>query len=638
MRFDQARGLRKSMSWLHTWAGLVLGWLLFAIFVTGTLSYFRNEITLWMQPELHSARPDEKGLDRALALLAHVAPGAAQWQISLPGERSPVFGLGWRSAEEHDRGGAVGRAEPRVHDGESERGGLRTAAQRDASAGARGRERREGRRPEDERGSYPGSSGRAEGRERAQSGEHAALGSQGAERSARGEGRSQARGAGRVDGGEHGGSRVSMDPATGRIITPRETMGGNFLYRFHFELYGMDRTLARWIVGVATMFMFAAMVSGVIIHRNIFKDFFTFRPGKGKRSWLDAHNASSVFALPFHFMITFSGLLLFANQIMPWAATYAYGGSTRALMADMKNMHVEGGMVRTGQAAALTDVAPLIKAARQQWPQQGVGAVNIVNPGDAGARIELRQGRGESLATRAYPQSMVFDGTNGKLLEAAEPVAVSSPVRAIWSGLNALHLGRFASPLMRGLFFFSGVLGCLMVASGLVMWVVARQRDRDVLGRTPFGHRMVEVLNVTGVAGMLVATAAYFWGSRMMPAGLAGRGELEVRVFFIVWALMLPHALLRRHKRAWVEQLALAGGLSLLLPLLNGATGGAWLPASLQAGQWQVAGFDLCAVLMGVLLLFAAWKTARHVPRQKRAAQTDAVDTSRADIKPGDEQ
>ncbi len=37
---------RASMGWLHTWAGVVLGGLLFAIFWMGTLSVFDREIDL----------------------------------------------------------------------------------------------------------------------------------------------------------------------------------------------------------------------------------------------------------------------------------------------------------------------------------------------------------------------------------------------------------------------------------------------------------------------------------------------------------------------------------------------------------------------------------------------------------------
>lgn len=40
-------GFRQAMAWLHTWTGLIFGWLLFAIFLTGTMSYFKEEIIHW---------------------------------------------------------------------------------------------------------------------------------------------------------------------------------------------------------------------------------------------------------------------------------------------------------------------------------------------------------------------------------------------------------------------------------------------------------------------------------------------------------------------------------------------------------------------------------------------------------------
>ena len=43
------RGIRQSMSSLHTWVGLLLGWFLYAMFLTGTVSYFKEEISQWMR-------------------------------------------------------------------------------------------------------------------------------------------------------------------------------------------------------------------------------------------------------------------------------------------------------------------------------------------------------------------------------------------------------------------------------------------------------------------------------------------------------------------------------------------------------------------------------------------------------------
>ena len=56
--------------------------------------------------------------------------------------------------------------------------------------------------------------------------------------------------------------------------------------------------------------------------------------------------------------------------------------------------------------------------------------------------------------------------------------------------------GRFATPAVRWLLFLSGVIGALMIASGLVLWLVSRQKERAALGRLPRGHRFVEVMNL----------------------------------------------------------------------------------------------------------------------------------------------
>ena len=62
---------------------------------------------------------------------------------------------------------------------------------------------------------------------------------------------------------------LRMHPQTGEAIDTRQTMGGDFFYRFHFELRtaqeGRWTREGRWVVGVATMMMFVALISGVVV-------------------------------------------------------------------------------------------------------------------------------------------------------------------------------------------------------------------------------------------------------------------------------------------------------------------------------------------------------------------------------------
>jgi uncharacterized iron-regulated membrane protein len=563
MRPDhKPEGIRQSMSWLHTWTGIVLGWLLYAVFFTGTLSYFLDEVNLWMKPELHASVPTGRSAELALAGMQKLAPEASTWTLELPNERQTTVSATWR-----DRNAPAGRA---------------------------------------------------------------------------------------------GTKRAELDAATGEKIATRDTRGGNFLYRFHFELHAMDRATGRWIVGIATMFMFVAIISGVITHKKIFTEFFTFRPKKGQRSWLDAHNATAVLALPFHIMITFSGLLLLMAMLMPWGAESAYGGDRQAYNMERRGMapggaqqqqrdgggregagreggegrQGRGGRPRDGAGAAPVDLAaaigPMLAQARTEWgnggPEHEVGRITVNRPNKPGATVELRAHGSSSLTTRGASERLVFDAATGKIKE-RPPLPTPSAASAFGNVFASAHMGRFAGPTVRWLLFLSGVVGTAMVATGLVLWVVKRQPERRKLGRTPFGHRLVEVTNTGVIAGLALATGAYFWLNRLLPVEMAERAAWEINGFFLAWLASLVHAAVRPARAAWKEQCIAVALLFVLLPVLNPLTAGHGLFTSIPLGQSAITGFDFA--MLAIAALFG-W-IARHLVRKDRPAArpVPAVATAR---------
>lgn len=520
-------GFRQANSWLHTWSGLLLGWLLFAIFFTGTISFFRDEISFWMKPELHGSTPDDGTAERVFAAMNTLAPQASRWSITLPDERGATAQVQWYAAGERPTRG--------------------------------------------------------------------------------------------------GGERRTLDAGTAEPIAARETRGADFLYRFHFELYGMPRTWARWIVGIATMAMLVAIVSGVITHKKIFADFFTFRRRKGQRSWMDAHNALAVLALPFHFMITYSGLLLLMFMLMPWGVKTAYDGDLRAFAADRGRAPAVVAQPAAAEAATpavLASVAPLLAQARAQWPS-GVGRINVIEPNTSHAIIELQERGGTSLLDRGRSRQLRFDGTTGAALDAPPPSDVDVAT-ATYNVFSSLHLLRFAGPWLRWLSFIAGVLGSAMVATGLVLWVVKRLPQRRKHG-THIGHRLVESLNVASIAGLSAALGAYFWANRLLPLDLPARSAWEIRSFFIVWTLTLAHACLRGHRQAWIEQLALVVVLFAALPLYSFVYPHSHLGATLPAGNWLLAGMDLTLLAYAAFAGAGVWYLRRPQPAAKPAVRRGAA-------------
>jgi uncharacterized iron-regulated membrane protein len=536
-------GFRHSMSWLHTWMGLAMGWLLYFVYLTGTLGYLDTEIDYWMKPD----RPQfvEPGTQRqqltiAQAYLHKAAPEAASWNIQMIGGReAPSLEVSWTD------------------------------------------------RPQ-----------------------------QGAPR-----------------GATH---RQTLDPRTGTPIdySARATGGGQVLYKMHYQLAYIPYDKVILFIMVATLVMFVAMVSGIIVHKNIFKDFFTFRPRKGQRSWLDGHNLLSVTALPFHLVITYSSFLFFTYQFMPSVPKLVYADGPRSAALQFYEdvyPYPQPQLPRaTGTGAPLVQLATLMDEVDRSWGKGVATSMEVRNPGDATARVLVKP---QETVSIAYPENMlVFDGASGRLVEDFQPSHyVAGNLDHVMKGL---HKGLFANGYLRILLLFMGVGGTAMIGTGLLLWANTR-RTRLLAARQPlhFGIWLVDRLNVGAIIGMPISIAAYFWANRLLPADMTGRAAWEVHTMYLTMAAMFVYPMLRPPRKSRVELLWLCAAAFGLLPVLNMLTTARGLTASLPRGDWIMAGFDLAALGCAAVAALCAVKVRRSaaiatVRRRPKAATVAEPATS----------
>jgi uncharacterized iron-regulated membrane protein len=141
-------------------------------------------------------------------------------------------------------------------------------------------------------------------------------------------------------------SGQTIDPRTGDIVTYRDTHGGDFFYHFHHGL--LLGSPGAWIVGTAAIGMLVTLVTGVGIHRRGVKDVLVFRSwSTHPRASLDAHNLTGILALPFHLMITFTGLMMFWSIYMPTDVQFLSAGDrTLSLLSDLHFAQFGGAVMR----------------------------------------------------------------------------------------------------------------------------------------------------------------------------------------------------------------------------------------------------------------------------------------------------
>ena len=513
---------RSSMAWLHTWAGVILGSLMFVIFFFGTLSVFKHEIDQWMLPQTRMELPEEPVSIDAIydKIEEEFGRDTRNVIIGLPSSSFPAIDL--------------------------------------TIAPAKGPTQ-----------------------------------------------------------------RLFMDPQTLEFVTPQDSAAArNFLYPMHYRLTPMP--YGRWVSAAIAMIMLAMFVSGIVIHRKIFVDFFTFRPGKKlPRSSLDLHNLTSVVAMPFHILITVTGVLILFSLYFEPSLKSAYPDAERP-RHELRNV-LEGidfpRRLNAPNPERIVSIDELLPRASPFWNGAKVASVRITHAGDQGGDIWLYKSFADQVSSLNPP--VIFSAVTGDLKSHPIPSAAYD----VQNWLAGTHQIFFKHWVLRWLYFFAGFAGCIMIATGFIYWMETR---RKIYQRNNWpGVRVVEGLAVWGVMGAITATGAMLIANRLFEPGLwswngIAKPQLEIMIFNYTWLACAAHGWIRG-KAAWGEQAWLIAGLALSAVLLNWATTGDHLIATLSSREFGIAGMDLVLIGSALISFAAAWKITRGVVMDDTVADAKRV-------------
>jgi uncharacterized iron-regulated membrane protein len=414
------------------------------------------------------------------------------------------------------------------------------------------------------------------------------------------------------DPDDHVHGHVTIDPRNGRLLADPLKLGSEFFYPLHYSLHITWKDIGYWIVGLAALVMLAALVSGIVIHRRIFREFFTFRPRKHvQRSTLDLHNLTGVVALPFHFCFALTGLTIFAGIYLPVSETALKPQAEAAAMAEAQAKGLP--FKPAGVAAPLASVDAMVVEAKRRWAARGmageVGFLLVSHVGDRNSTVSLY--RAGSDRVTLVGQAIHFEGPSGRVLHEEPPPSV---VAGINDFLTGLHLQHFEHWLLRWLYVFGGLAGCVCIATGFVFFVEKRKRQLGAGGML----RWVDAIAVASITGMLIATLAMLVANRALPPELAQRADWQKAAFWGAWLLAFGHAALRRTtglSPAWREQCIAIAALAPAAVVLNWMTTRQHLLDTWSAPYWPVAGFDLALLGAG----FVAARAALVLRRREKA-------------------
>ncbi|WP_243731265.1 PepSY-associated TM helix domain-containing protein [Myroides sp. LoEW2-1] len=418
----------------------------------------------------------------------------------------------------------------------------------------------------------------------------------------------------------------SLDPESLELKSYSEGYAlGEFLYRLHFfaQVNSLGNFMG-WPIGymiagfVSFAFLFA-LITGLLVHwQKIVSNFYIFRPWeKIKTVWTDLHTALGVISFPFQLIFAVTGCYFLMNYyiIMNSVALIGYQGDNQKLQeeASYRRSQSKEIVFQNKPLGKEVDLNYYVDKTIQKWDGAILSMVQVTNYGDQGMTVRI---------TGNAPREKRFHSQGEIIYEVAtgEQQEISNPNKAPGYGytfaniIYELHFGAFGGYATRIAYFLVGIAGCIVILSGVLIWLVARDKKNVPERKRKFNFWLANIYMAICLS-MYPITALSFIAVKINP----NAGQEYIYSFYF-WSWLIASILLSARKSIYKTNrdcLLLGSIIGLIIPLVNGIVTGSWFWDNWKNGYHDILLIDLFWIIVPIITLIA-WKLIRNKHEQKQ--------------------
>ncbi|WP_286897470.1 MULTISPECIES: PepSY-associated TM helix domain-containing protein [Sphingobacterium] len=392
---------------------------------------------------------------------------------------------------------------------------------------------------------------------------------------------------------------------------------GEFLFRLHF-LAQLNQVPIRvgiapfgyLIAGITAFIFLFALITGLLLHWDkIVSNFFVFRPfSKWKTVWTDMHTALGVIGFPFQFIFAVTGTFLIINSVLALPLSkLLYDGDQQKMYQEM-GVSAETNFPYTYKPLnADINIAPFLDLAKHKWPEADFQRITIKNYADSNMHVimELEPHFNKSFAGSGLLSVRAADN---KVVAEKSAVSDASYADGVRSIIYRLHYGDYGGYPLKMVYFILGVMGCLVIISGILIWLVARDKNNVIPRKRKFNFWAANIFTAICLT-MLPVTALTFIAIKLSPEV---NQDFIYRVYFYSWLLFSLYYIIRRSIRRTNRETLLVGSiLAFFIPLANGFMTGNWIWDTFRNGQRDIFVVDFLWLMIGIIGVIAYNKTKK---------------------------
>jgi uncharacterized iron-regulated membrane protein len=409
---------------------------------------------------------------------------------------------------------------------------------------------------------------------------------------------------------------------------------GEFLYRLHFLAqlnqvfpFRIGVPFGYLLAGIVSFIFIFALITGLLLHWNkLITNFFTFRPwNKRKIVWTDLHTVLGVIGFPYQLVFAVTGVVLIFNSflIVPYTKLF-YKGNDEKIYKDLGFGVKEEFAYANKPLPNRFDLDQLVSQTEQKWQRSNLSLVAVRNYGDENMHVVL-QAKPHTDAQLNGVGQLIYRVRDQKIISENAPLEAASYVQTVRGLIYHLHFGDFGGRPLRVIYFVLGILGCIVINSGVMIWLVARDNKSIPERKRKFNFWTANVY-ISSSLSMLPVTAF----SMITLLFLQKPNQSDIyHWYFYPWLVLSVYFLALRNLALVNRQSLLLSTIScFLLPLLDGIVRGNWFWNTYQRNAFDILFIDvlfLCLALISGLILWKTEQRKRALSFPEEASQKVAL-------------
>lgn len=401
---------------------------------------------------------------------------------------------------------------------------------------------------------------------------------------------------------------------------------GEFLYRLHFLAqlnqvfpFRIGVPFGYLLAGIVSFIFVFALITGLLLHWNkLVSNFFTFRPwNKRKIVWTDLHTVLGVIGFPYQLVFAVTGVVLIFNSflIIPYTKLF-YKGNEEKIYKDL-GFGVKSEFAYSNKPLTTKfDLNFLVNQTEQKWQKSDLSLVAIRNFGDENMHVIL-QAKPHTDAQLNGVGELIYRVKDQKILSENAPLSPSSFVHTVRGFIYHLHFGDFGGRPLRVIYFVLGILGCIVINSGVMIWLVARDNKNIPARKRTFNFWTANVY-ISSSLSMLPVTA--FAMIALLFLQKPGQSEIY-HWYFYSWLALSVYFLVRKNLALVNRQSLFLSVLTCFsLPLADGIIRDNWFWNTLSRKAYDILFIDVLFLCLAIISGLILWKM-----EQKRRGQPTSI-------------